>query len=564
MKIVCLLVSLLGAAAQAAPLPPRPGNAPGGRELAARLKDAPLAEREAAVREQFLAGNVPDSWRKFAEVKITRTIAGQEHTAVLRVAPDYLTIGSDADALLMPLSPSLAAELAAHLDCSLPTPRMVDEIHRAAAVQLTPRPFPPGPAMTTMTEFARHSELVRKQVPDDSRGALLAGHKKDLVLTPRMLSAPGKVAIYGWHQADGAVIQPLHLGHSDSWVDYSHGVRLVANPLTLDGKPASLTAVLTDPVLAELLSSEGPFDPAPVFAPPWPPERSIELHLEAGVRAVINAPAQRRPERPLQLVIYAAPAGNTIEQTFGRRIHPGGDWHYDIQHLTAQTRWLRRHQPGTDLAVAVVQCAEKSWPAWRRARDPDNRRIPGIVAAIRDQLDAPGAGLILSGHSAGGSFVFGYLDAVPRIPDEITRLCFLDSNYAYSAAKDHHTKLAAWLRGDRAPRLCVIAYHDSAARLDGRPFVSEDGGTWGRSHAMLRELPFAFTLTKDGEWRRHSALDGRVQILLRENPRREVLHTRLVEGNGFIHSLLTGTPAEENGYHCSGPRAYESFIPSAK
>ncbi len=561
MKSLLFLVLGFHALVRAAPLPPRPAGAVEGSAFAARIAGMTLAEREAAVREQFMAGNVPGSWRQFTEVKISRVIGGREHTAILSVAPDYLAIGSDADALLMPLTPGTARELAAHIECTLPTRRMVDEIHRAAPVKLTPAPLPPGAEMTSVGTFARHCELVRKQQTAHPAGQLTAGHKKDLVLTARLATAPGKVAIYGWHRPDGTPIQPLYTGHASTWVDYSHGVRLVASALTVDGAPSTVAAVLGNPALAELLSDEGAFQAGAAAAPAWPEEKIITLHPADSVRAVINAPARRNAARPLRLVIYAAPAGNTIEQTFGRRTAPGEDWHFEIQHLTAQTRWLRMHDDAADLAVAVLQCDEQSWPAWRRTKDPDNRRIPGIITAVRNGLGAPDAEVILSGHSAGGSFVFGYIDAVTAIPGDITRVCFLDSNYAYSAEKRHHEKLAAWLRGGDRRHLCVVAYHDSAALLNGKPFVSEAGGTWGRSHAMLRDLAFDFSASKAGTLQRHAALGGRVQFLLMENPEQKVLHTRLVEWNGFIHSLLTGSEKESQGYAFPGPAVYQSCIP---
>jgi hypothetical protein len=553
---IALLLCLTLLVASADPLPPRKADAPGGKAFAARIAGLPLANREEAVRTEFEGGNVPDSWRRFAEIKISRTFAGQEHVAILRVSPDYLSIGHDTDFLRMPLSPATAETLARRLDCTLPTRRLVDEIFRAAPARRIPSPLPPGPEMTTVPAFLRHQELIQTQIISSPPGTLAAGHKKDVVRTPLLTSAPGKVAIYGWHRADGSPIQPLYLGHTAAWVDYSHGIRLVENALLLDGRPSTVAAVLADPVLSELLSDEGPFSAAPV----WPDEQITELNLDAGVRAVINAPAAVRNNVPLRLVLYAAPAGNTIEQTFGRPVAAGDDWHFDIQHIAAQTRWLRRQDPSADLAVAVLQCREKSWPAWRKAHDPDHPRIPGIVAAIREKFPARRVEIILSGHSAGGSFVFGYLDAHPSIPAEITRIAFLDSNYAYSAAKGHPDKLAAWLRGDQARRLCVFAYHDSHALLHGKSFVSESGGTWGRSHAMLRELPLTFASVNARGLQRHTTLDGRAQILLRENPTREVLHTRLVEWNGFIHSMLCGTALEEQGYRYLAPRVYNEFI----
>jgi hypothetical protein len=58
----------------------------------------------------------------------------------------------------------------------------------------------------------------------------------------------------------------------------------------------------------------------------------------------------------------------------------------------------------------------------------------------------------------------------------------------------------------------------------------------------------------------YSALRGRVQFLLKENPGHEVLHTVQVERNGFIHAMVAGTEAEGEGYEYFGPRAYTRWI----
>jgi hypothetical protein len=171
---------------------------------------------------------------------------------------------------------------------------------------------------------------------------------------------------------------------------------------------------------------------------------------------------------------------------------------------------------------------------------------------------------VLTGHSGGGSFTFGYLNGVTQIPADIERIAFLDSNYAYDSAKGHGSKLVAWLAASNTHHLNVIAYEDYIALLDGKTFVSEQGGTWGRSRAMLADLSnhLAFTSETDAEWERHTALDGRVKFLMRKNPEKAVLHTRLVEFNGFIHAVLIGTAFENQGYVFFGPRAYQSHIGS--
>jgi hypothetical protein len=108
----------------------------------------------------------------------------------------------------------------------------------------------------------------------------------------------------------------------------------------------------------------------------------------------------------------------------------------------------------------------------------------------------------------------------------------------------------------------VLAYNDAVALLDGKSFVSEKGGTWGRSHAMLQDLAQSFTFTSrtNGTLQTHTALDGRIQFLLTENPERKILHTVQVERNGFIHAMLSGTPNEGEGYKYFGERTYERWI----
>ena len=87
-----------------------------------------------------------------------------------------------------------------------------------------------------MPVFARHNELVWEQrkaaLMSHPLGTLVAGGKKDVVLTPQLAAKPGKVAIYGWHRVNGVAIQPLYLGHR-------RGVStLAAEPLADDARRA--------------------------------------------------------------------------------------------------------------------------------------------------------------------------------------------------------------------------------------------------------------------------------------------------------------------------------------
>lgn len=286
------------------------------------------------------------------------------------------------------------------------------------------------------------------------------------------------------------------------------------------------------------------------------------LRIEPGVRVCINAPKRAGEEtnRPVTLIFYAVPNGNTIEQTLGCRLRPGEDWHFDIQHIAAQTRFLREQVRERALVLVCLENELKSWPAWRRQHG--DAPIPALLGRVAREVGGEQTEWVLTGHSGGGSLTFGFLNTVTNIPAHVTRIALLDSNYAYERARGHGEKLARWLRGAPSHFLCVLAYEDVAARLDGKPFVSAEGGTWGRSRAMLKDLEaqFRFTRERNGPLEKVCALEGRVQFLLRHNPERKVWHTVLVERNGFIHAMLAGTRLEGRSYEYLGPRAYERWI----
>jgi poly(3-hydroxybutyrate) depolymerase len=203
-----------------------------------------------------------------------------------------------------------------------------------------------------------------------------------------------------------------------------------------------------------------------------------------------------------------------------------------------------------------------SWPSWRRKQTNDAAVIHGIVETLTRRFTDHPVRLVLTGHSGGGSFTFGFLNALERLPDDLERIAFLDSNYAYDSARGHADKLARWLKASDKHFLTVLAYDDANALLDGKPFVSATGGTWGRSHLMRTNLAahFEFTHAEVEGFQNAFALERRVQFLLKENPARKVFHTVQVERNGFIHAMLAGTPLESRGYEYFGPRAYEAWI----
>jgi hypothetical protein len=246
-----------------APVPTRPAAARSG---SAFVKDILLlggASRDAAVTEQVLAGNIPDFLRRLIPVTFSWTLPeGETIDVMICVTPDYLAIGRDNDFVRVPVGLPAAASIAVQLGFLLPTTKMVDAIYQQAQVHLAPAPMKPTSQMGSTDYFWRHNGTVQKQRGQTgyASSALTAGQKKDIVLSNRLRSRPGKVAIYGWHRQNGKPIQSLSTVHGAQYADYSHGVRLVSTTAYVNGKPRSLAELLQDPQLSRIISNEGPIN----------------------------------------------------------------------------------------------------------------------------------------------------------------------------------------------------------------------------------------------------------------------------------------------------------------
>jgi hypothetical protein len=241
-----------GSAKAQATIPARAANALGGKAFAETIADLPAAAREAAIVQEISRGNIPEFLRKFCDV--------HSGNGVYQVMPDYLSIGSDEDFVRVPMTPASAQAIASTFGFSLPTRKMVNDIYQQAEVKLEPKPL--TEQREAVRTFVQHNQIIESQRAGKPLGQLVAGHKKDIVITPRLREKPHKVAIYGWHQPDGKPIQPLYVGHADFYVDYSHGVRMVKREMTVNGQTKKIDDVLRDPELCGLLSDEGVIDTA--------------------------------------------------------------------------------------------------------------------------------------------------------------------------------------------------------------------------------------------------------------------------------------------------------------
>ena len=317
-------------------------------------------------------------------------------------------------------------------------------------------------------------------------------------------------------------------------------------------------------VLALLLVNTATAAPLTGFrAGAWFDEQVRERWLDGNVRVIVNAARDHDPKRPTRLVIYATPNGNTIEQTLGSAKVEGLDWHFDIQHVAAQVRRLRNLTKDENIVLACIEAEGLSWPAWRRTTADHSARLRAIVEGIRDLVPGAPVRVTLTGHSGGGSFIFGFLNSTEVIPDYVDHIAFLDANYAYSDAEKHGDKLLAWLNGDTGRRLSVVAYDDREVMLDGKRVVSKDGGTYRATARMVERFAKDLELSEGrlGDFVTHTGLDGRIAMYVHTNPKNRILHTALVgEMNGLLRVLTDGDVKAPDWGTFGGPRAYTKWV----
>ena len=247
----------LGLGFYAGGIPPRPDTCMTGSQFAAKTKGWKGLQRQEAALEQLRAGNIPNFLRYLKPVHMEyQTSQGDEIRATIWVTPDYLSIGSDEDFLRIPLTRPTAVTIAEEFGFILPTRKMVDAISSQAEFRFKPQPLPPGKMMRSSEYYVRHNQMIEEQRRGRPLGELLDGHKKDVVLSNRLLG-PERIAIYGWHKRDGNPIQPLSTVHGARYADYSHGIRLIFDQVCINGELRSIYDILVDPKLAPVLSYEG-------------------------------------------------------------------------------------------------------------------------------------------------------------------------------------------------------------------------------------------------------------------------------------------------------------------
>jgi hypothetical protein len=266
-RIVCGLVGLclfvVAGAAPGAGDTPQAQTAPRytGSQFARHITGMDAPRREEAILAAILSGNLPAFLRTLVPIALDyHAPSGKTLSVTLFVMPDYLAIGSDQDFLRMPMNLHTAFAVASRMGFVLPTRKIVDAIYRQSAFHFSPEPMTPGPQMGSTEYYRVHNEKIDAQSPalGGTPGILVSGHKKDVVISPRLTANPERLAIYGWHQRNGAPIQPLSTVHGACYADYSHGIRMVSETAVVDGERRSIYDLLDDPDLAGIVSDEGP------------------------------------------------------------------------------------------------------------------------------------------------------------------------------------------------------------------------------------------------------------------------------------------------------------------
>lgn len=242
-------------------IPPRKVDAETGSEFMKRMIPLSLEEREEEIYKALAEGNMPEFLKKPVQLKGTfQDSVGKSHEIIYEVMPDYLAIGSDEDYCRIPMNPHTAQRLANLFGASLITSKISDHIYENAEVKLDPFFYKPVERENeSIAKFILHNEQIEKQKSkaNGRDGQLIAGIKKDIILSYHLADLPDRVVIYGWHKLDGNPIQPVYKGHVDWYVDYSHGIRLMNNKVILDGEVVSVSKILSDPILFKILSNEG-------------------------------------------------------------------------------------------------------------------------------------------------------------------------------------------------------------------------------------------------------------------------------------------------------------------
>lgn len=214
-------------------------------------------EREKIISQHLEQGHVPNFLLTNPPFKTSITAILNKNILEYFVFPEYLSLGEDDDYFLCPMNPETCRSFMEKNNLLLPTCKMVRQIYKASELKILPSPISPNSQRTNLFGIINQKIMLDKQVY--TKDVFVAGHKKDVVLS-NVLAGKGygdRVGLYGWFKKDGTVIQDLYCKHYRTYVDYSHGLRMVYDKALLNGVEVSLKRdILRHPELCLLLHDE--------------------------------------------------------------------------------------------------------------------------------------------------------------------------------------------------------------------------------------------------------------------------------------------------------------------
>lgn len=193
--------------------------------------------------------------------------------APLTLGPITLQVTGDAiklDGVRINVSANLLQRLADYYHAMLLTPKIADEMYLHKSIQLLPQI--PGPPSSSTAIMKRHSALIDAALAGRTTDGIIDTVGKDWVVDNALLQHPGKGENMGWRFPGSAfggspweptvtpglrAIQGRGWFHPPSHVDGSQTARLVRLACTVNGMPADLRDVLTNPSLAGFVNHDG-------------------------------------------------------------------------------------------------------------------------------------------------------------------------------------------------------------------------------------------------------------------------------------------------------------------
>lgn len=280
-------------------IPERGENAVEGSVFMESIKNLSFADRENAIKNELLSGNVPQHQRNLVEINAQfYDLNNNLHQIKYWVMPDYLSIGSDSDFCRVPMGPITAQTVADWFGATMPTRKLVDNIYQNAAVKLAPVPYAPvGNENEKVYKFIQHNSDIQAQFnnANGELGELIGGTKKDVVISNKIVdpNRPNHVTIYGWHQLNGQPIQPLTNIHYNYYVDYSHGIRFLYSKVLVDGDTMNVRDILKDNILYKILSDESGVMYQPTYLidenlPSKPRSFGLKSELENEIKILLD------------------------------------------------------------------------------------------------------------------------------------------------------------------------------------------------------------------------------------------------------------------------------------